>query len=203
MEEATKSNMPQKVKEKLAYLIDRNPRDPKFLKESPRLAKKYTLVTKLIHIIKCNLCRIIASAKQRLDSIIAKETEDMDLSHNQKLPDNLIDLASYEYEHLVQRSLILLDRYYTSKSDIFQKAVSARLLLTPESVELFNAIECNLFLKLLTFLKPGSNLEEHAVTRDSSVVQELTKYCWLADEVEGYEPHRVNQDIILSFGQYA
>ncbi len=119
------------------------------------------------------------------------------MSNNQKLPDALIDLASYNYEPLIQRSLMLLDRYYTSKSDIFLKAIPARLLVTPQSVELFNTVEKRLFLELMHFLISGSSEMEHSA---SSAVQELTKYCWLDGEVEGYEPHQINQNIILSFG---
>lgn len=117
------------------------------------------------------------------------------------LPDALIDLAGYNYEHLIQRSLMLLDRYYTSKSDIFSKAVPARLLITSKSVDFFNAIEDGLFLELMNFLKPGSSSENAAeVTGGSSVVQKLIEYCWLETEAEGYEPHHINQNIILSFG---
>ena len=143
---------------------------------------------------------MIAAAQKRL-RYITEETGDIDLSNDQKLPDALIDLASYDYEHLVQRSLMLLDRYYTSKSDIFQKAVQARLLKTPQSVQLFNSIEGDLFLKLMSFLKPGSSSEEQDIVNGSSVVKELTKCCWLEGEVEGYEPHHINQNIILSFGK--
>ncbi len=95
---------------------------------------------------------------------------------------------------------MLLDRYYTSKSDIFLKAIPARLLLTPQSVELYNTVEGSLFLKLMRFLNHGSDSEEHDIAGGSSVVQELTKFCWLENEVEGHEPHQINQNIILSFG---
>lgn len=139
--------------------------------------------------------RIIAVAKQRLKDIVNETGGEIDLSNNESLPDILIDLACYSYEPLIQRSLMLLDRYYTSKSDIFLKALPARLLVTPESIRLFDTIEETLFLRLMRFLK-GS---EEA---DTSVIQELIKYCWLENEAEGYEPHRINQDIILSFGQF-
>ena len=146
------------------------------------------------------LYRLFVAAKERLNSITGKETGDNDLSNDQKLPDALIDLASYEYEHLVQRSLMLLDRYYTTKSDIFLKAIPARLLLTENSIDFFNTIEKD-FLELMSFLKPGSSSDEHGVIRGSSVVQKLTNYCWLANEVEGYEPHQINQQIIVSFSK--
>ena len=139
--------------------------------------------------------RVIAAAKHRL-TYITEGTEDIDLSDHQKLPDALIDLSNYSYTDLIQRSLMLLDRYYTSKSDIFQKATLSRLLIKPKSVELFDSMESSMFLKLMSFLKPGSETDD----KDTSVVQKLTEYCWLKDEAEGYEPHHINQNIILSFG---
>ena len=144
--------------------------------------------------------RIIAAAKKRLRHITEELPDDVDLSNKHQLPDALIDLACYDYEHLIQRSLMLLDRYYTSKSDIFLKAIPARLLITPESVEFFNTIEKSLFLDFLRFLKPDSTLEEKDTGRQLSVVKKLTNYCWLENEVEGYESHHINQKIILSFG---
>lgn len=144
----------------------------------------------------CVLCRVTAAAKDRLCKYITEGTGDIDLSDHQKLPDALIDLSNYSYKNLIQRSLMLLDRYYTSKSDIFQKAILSRLLITPQSVELFNSMESSLFLKLMSFLKPGSD----DGGTSTSVVQELTEYCWLRDEAEGYESHHINQNIILSFG---
>ena len=146
--------------------------------------------------------RITAAAQRRL-RYITEECDDVDLSNHLQLPDALIDLASYNYEHLIQRSLMLLDRYYTSKSDIFAKAIPAQLLITSESVDFFKAIEERLFLDLLSFLKPGSGSEDTEATRSSSVVRELTEYCWLMDEVEGYEPHHINRNIILSFGNFS
>ena len=127
---------------------------------------------------------------------ITEDTGDVDLSNKEALPDALIDLANYNYEPLIQRSLMLLDRYYTSKSDIFLKAIPAQLLITWESIHLFDTVD-ELFLKLMNFLKAGYS----SPTSDGpSVVQELTKYCWLENEVDGYEAHHINQNILLSFG---
>ena len=153
----------------------------------------------LLCFVVCPVPRIIAAAQQRL-RYITEECDDVDLSNKQLLPDALIDLAHYNYEHLIQSSLMLLDRYYTSKSDIFAKAIPAQLLTTSESVEFFKVFEGTLFLKLMSFLKPGSSSEDAEVIGTSSIVQELTEYCWLKNEVD--EPHHINQNIILSFGNF-
>ncbi len=145
----------------------------------------------------CVHCRIISAAKQRL-KYISEKTSDTDLSNNDQLPHVLLDLACYKYNDLIQRSLLLLDRYYTCETDIFQKALQSQLLLTPQSIELYNTIE-NLFLKLTSYLRSGSDEDDAA--KGPSPVKMLTKYCWLEDEVEGFEPHQINRNIILSFGK--
>ncbi len=142
--------------------------------------------------------RVINAARQRL-KFISEKTSDTDLSNNDELPHVLLDLACYKYNDLVQRSLLLLDRYYTSKTDIFQRAVQSQLLLTPQSIELYNTVE-KLFLKLTSYLRSGSCPVESETGSCPSPVKMLTKYCWLEEEVEGFEPHQINQKIILSFG---
>ena len=144
----------------------------------------------------CIFYRVIFAAKNRL-KYIGKRTDESDLSGNEKLPSVLLDLANYKYDELVQRSLLLLDRYYTSQTDIFQKALQTQLLKTAESSELYNTIE-GLLLKVTLFLRSGSSAAE--AMQEPSPVKELTKYCWLENEVEGFEPHQINQNIILSFG---
>ena len=131
---------------------------------------------------------------------ISEPSGDTDLSDHGELPNVLLDLACYKYSDLIQRSLLLLDRYYTSKTDIFHRALQSQLLLTPQSIELYNTVE-GLFLKLARYLRSGSSPDEDA-NRDDSPVKLLTKYCWLEDEVEGFEPHQINRSIILSFGKY-
>ena len=140
--------------------------------------------------------RVLKAAKQRLE-YISKQSGDTDLSNNEQLPHVLLDLACYKYDDLIQRSLLLLDRYYTANTDIFQRALQSQLLLTPQSVELYNTVE-SLFLKLTTYLRSGSA----DIGKGPSPIKMLTEYCWLKDEVEGFEPHQINRNIILSFGMF-
>ena len=141
--------------------------------------------------------RVISVAKKRI-KYISEQTGDTDLSNDGQLPNVLLDLACYKYSDLIQRALLLLDRYYTSKTDIFQRALQSQLLLTRQSSELYNTVE-GLFLKLTHYLTSGSSPDEDASTEDSPI-KVLTKYCWLEDEVDGFEPHQINRNIILSFG---
>ena len=124
-----------------------------------------------------------------------RNRDDPDLTNDNQLPNTLLDLANYEYDDLIQHSLLLLDRHYTSVSDVFQKALKAHLLKTEVSAEVYNVVEKNL-LRLKAFLRAGSNADEE----DESSVKILTDFCWLGGEVEGCEPHLINQNIILSFG---
>ncbi len=110
----------------------------------------------------------------------------------------LLDLANYESSDLVQHSLLLLDRYYTTESEVFEKALETQLLITDQSTELYNQIE-GLILELAEYFRTGSESCQH----QSSPIQELTQSCWLEGEVEGYEPHQINQNIILSFGKFS
>ena len=108
----------------------------------------------------------------------------------------LLDLAHYESPDLIQHSLLLLDRYYTAESDIFQKATKSQLLQTDQSAIFYNKVVGGLMLDLIAYLRTGSG----DVHNSSSPIEELTKSCWLEGEVEGFEPHQINQNIILSFG---
>ena len=109
----------------------------------------------------------------------------------------LLDLANYEYDNLMQYSLLLLDRHYTTISNMFEIAQKTHLLKSPDSVQFFNKIE-KLMLKLTAFLRAGSSLGLDSPER--SPIEILTGYCWLEGEVEEIEPHQINQNILLSFG---
>ena len=141
--------------------------------------------------------RVIDTAKERL-KYISERKEDCDLSNNEQLPKILLDLANYKYDKLIQLSLLLLNRYYTTQTEIFEMAFRTLILKTSESCALFNTLN-KLFLKLIAFLRSGSS---PSVVVGESPIGELTNYCWLEDEVEGFEPHQINQKIILSFGTY-
>lgn len=156
----------------------------------------YDILQLQIIIIAQSYCRIIASAKSRL-KFITMRVDSLDLSFEQHLPEILLDLANYKYQHLIQHSLLLLDRYFSSQSDIFNKALQTQLLLTPQSIQFYNTIE-KLFIDLMAFLRSGSGAVNTG--QDPSPVEVLTEHCWLEAEVEGFEPHQVNQNIILSFG---
>lgn len=110
----------------------------------------------------------------------------------------LLDLMHYQHDDIVQHSLLLLDRHYSSKSEIFKMALELQLLVTDESIAVYDAVE-GLLAELNKYLKEGS-VRESSIAR-SSPIQVLTKYCYLEGEVEGYEPHQINQKMIIGFGR--
>ena len=144
------------------------------------------------------MCRVIDSAKERL-KYISERNNGIDLSNNEQLPKTLLDLANYKYDDLVQRSLLLLDRFYTSQTDILKKALQTQLLKTEKSNNLHSLINEH-FLKLIAFFHSCATRASVDADSGPSPVKVLTEYCWLKEEVEGFEPHQINQNIILSFG---
>ena len=105
------------------------------------------------------------------------------------LPNILLDIANYEDLDLVQDSLLLLDRYYSIESSMFQKALKSQLLVTKESKSLHDQIS----------IRTSEDVDLDGVKVCS--LKELAESCWLKNEAIGYEPHQINQNIILSFGE--
>lgn len=137
------------------------------------------------------MCRIISTVNDHID-YITHTADSLDLSNHQHLPNVLLDLANYDHEDIFQHSLLLIDRYYTCQSDVFDRALQTQLLVTVGSCDVYNTME-SLYLELIASLRSCSG-------DDPSPVKALTTCCWLKEEVEGYEPHQINQNIILGFG---
>lgn len=140
----------------------------------------------------------LSEAAIRYLNLMRHERGDPDLTNSDQLPETLLDLANYEYDDLIQYSLLLLDRHYTSVSDIFQKASQVCLLETEESRKLYKEMQ-GMMYKITTYLKVASTagVDEPEML---SPIKFLTENCWLEGEIEGFEPHQINQNIILSFG---
>jgi len=149
--------------------------------------------------ITCNLFRFpdttgaLKAAKNRLEDILKMNHGGLD---RHDFPEILLDLANYEDTDLIQNSLLLLDRYYSNETALFQKALKTQLLKTKKSKDLYDRIE-----KALPSLEKYFTMEGD--DEGLKLIEELTEKCWLTEEVEGFEPHSINQDIILSFGKGA
>ena len=154
------------------------------------------------------------AARSRLQDVFKQSTDkELDASL-QKLTPILLDLANYEDEDLVQGSLQLLDKLYSSELNLFQRALQAQLLITEESKELHAEINC-LLHSLKQYLNPKVSLHSKSASQSltsdeeamspviikESPLKKLTDKCWLQGEVEGFEPHQQNQSIIYNFGE--
>ncbi len=127
----------------------------------------------------------------------------------------IVDLAEIsEDEVLIEGSLQLLDKYFSSELNIFHRAGRLQLLITEKSTELHREIISRRHL-LKQYLNPKvtshsqisqSSMSNHESmdldTKSEPFLVELTRKCWLEGEVEGYEPCRENQRMIYKFGEY-
>lgn len=165
------------------------------------------------------LHRLVEDARSRLKHIfkIADKKLDTTLNVGELIP-ILLDLAKYEDEDLVQSSIQLLNKLYSSELSLFRRAVQAQLLIEEKSRNLHKRINdsqysLRLYLnpKVIQHFQPSSKgLMPHQSTLYPEVevdielpisLKKLTDMCWLPGEAEGFEPHQQNQKIIYNFGE--
>ena len=155
----------------------------------------------------------MAAARSRLHEIFKRADEDVGIKQSE-LDRILLDLAKYEDEDLIQGSFQLLNKLYSSDSNLFKRAVQAQLLITEESKDLHAEIN-RLLPSLRVYLNPKC-LQSQISTQHSCQVATspeiqlrerlplkcLTDKCWLLEgKMEGFEPHHQNQKIIFNFGK--
>lgn len=135
------------------------------------------------------LYRALLVTRNRLETITSG-TDSPDLTFSNELPDVLLDLTKYQHDSILQRSLLLLNRHYSTDTEIFNTAAHIHLLLTEESVAVYEAVDI-VQSQLRDYL--------HGYGEDTTVVQTLIDLCYLKNDVR--EPHEINQTIILTFGK--
>ena len=105
----------------------------------------------------------------------------------------LLDLANYSSDSLVQGSLHLLNRFYSSEVTLFSKAIQTQLLVTDQSKQVFRDIE-----KLLPILRRHLSIDignkERGVIID--ILEKFAAMCVLEEEES--EPHPQNQKILYN-----
>ena len=128
-----------------------------------------------------------------------------DLMKQDILAPILLDLAMYENDDLVQDSLQLLNKIFSSELHLFQRAIQAQLLTAEESEKLYRCIENRLHL-LRQYLNPKRHLHSQSASQqpsEESPLKELIGKCWIEGEAIGFEPHQQNQKIIYNFGEFS
>jgi inositol 1,4,5-triphosphate receptor type 1 len=107
----------------------------------------------------------------------------------------LLDISQYEDDGLLVGSFQLLNRYFSSSSDIFQKAVDAQLLLTTESTEAQRVVitRVNEVRKMIRH-----ELDTESIEKLEAVFKQLRKLCFMNESLG--LPHYQNQRILLNHG---
>ena len=157
------------------------------------------------------LHRLVEDTRSRLQDVFIKAdgklADELQLS---KLVPILLDLSKYDDEDLVQGSIQLLNKLYSSDINLFKRAVQAQIL-TEKSRSIHETIS-KLQWSLRKYLDHRVNIisdstddsdseEAKSVETGSSPLKKLTDKCWLDGEAEGFEPHQQNQKIIFNFGK--
>ncbi|XP_060075349.1 inositol 1,4,5-trisphosphate receptor type 1-like [Ylistrum balloti] len=107
----------------------------------------------------------------------------------------LKDLSMYSYDKMVTKSLDILNKLYSSQSDMFQLASKAQILLTHDSAKVHREVQRSLpVLRRLAKQK----LNDEQVTLTGEILDELAGFCHLPKNIE--EPHFMNQNILVSHG---
>ncbi|XP_077862152.1 inositol 1,4,5-trisphosphate-gated calcium channel ITPR1-like [Saccoglossus kowalevskii] len=112
-----------------------------------------------------------------------------------KLTEILLDLSNHKYDKMVQKSLYLINRRYSSYSNLFNRAVQAQLLLTDTSVKVFK--ECEEKLPVLRRLSAIKMNREQCQTM-GEILDFFISCCSLDGGPE--EPHSMNQTIFYNSG---
>ncbi|KAL5005127.1 hypothetical protein ScPMuIL_018583 [Solemya velum] len=107
----------------------------------------------------------------------------------------LKDLAYYEYDVMVRRSMYLLNRFFSAHSNLFKRAVQAQVLITDKSMRI--VVRLDVILPTLRRLAT-SKMTQQQTTELSSILDELSGMCHLEGESE--EPHTMNQGILYNNG---
>ncbi|KAK3085572.1 hypothetical protein FSP39_005468 [Pinctada imbricata] len=107
----------------------------------------------------------------------------------------LMDLSEYKYDRMVTKSLDILNKLYSSQSDMFRLADRAQILLSHDSARVHREVQRSLpVLRRLAKQK----LNDQQVQLMSEILDELAEFCHLPKFPD--EPHFMNQNIMISHG---
>ncbi|KAL3848190.1 hypothetical protein ACJMK2_019064, partial [Sinanodonta woodiana] len=105
------------------------------------------------------------------------------------------DLSKYEYDDMVRKSMHLLNRYFSTHSSLFTKALQAQVLITDGSVNVLKRLDERLpVLRRLATSKLGDPESRELC----DILDEFIYMCHLEGDDE--EPHGMNQNILYNNG---
>ncbi|XP_078335085.1 inositol 1,4,5-trisphosphate-gated calcium channel ITPR2-like [Crassostrea virginica] len=107
----------------------------------------------------------------------------------------LIDLSSYKYNKMITKSLNILNKLYSSKTNMFKLSSRAQILLTQDSARVHREV-----LKSMPILRrlARAKLDEQQVKLMGDILDDLAEFCHLPMTPD--EPHPMNQNILISNG---
>lgn len=145
--------------------------------------------------------RLVRGTRERLQALMSNSK--LNLNKGNELIRILLDLVQYQDDEILQGSLQLLDKYFTTEAELFLKARQTELLITERSIELYNRVERSILSRLREFLDKKNVMDalQASLFAGYSPLEELTGSCWIEGEVLGFEPHQQNQKIIYNFGK--
>ncbi|XP_055955374.1 inositol 1,4,5-trisphosphate receptor type 1 [Patella vulgata] len=107
----------------------------------------------------------------------------------------LMDLNQYKYNKLITKSLNILNKVYSSKTNMFKLSTKAVVLLTQDSARVHREVLKNMpLLRRLARAK----LDDQQVKLMGGILDDLAEFCHLPMTPD--EPHPMNQNILISNG---
>ncbi|XP_055891550.1 inositol 1,4,5-trisphosphate receptor type 1-like isoform X4 [Biomphalaria glabrata] len=107
----------------------------------------------------------------------------------------LTDLSKYKYDKVITKSLNILNKVYSSKTNMFNLSFKAQILLTQDSARVHREVLKNMpVLRRLARAK----LDNEQVKLMGSILDDLAEFCHLPMTPD--EPHPMNQNILISNG---
>ncbi|KAK7504550.1 hypothetical protein BaRGS_00004036, partial [Batillaria attramentaria] len=107
----------------------------------------------------------------------------------------LMDLVQYKYNKLITKALNILNKVYSSKTNMFKLSEKAQVLLTQDSSRVHREVLKNMpLLRRLARAK----LDAQQVKLMSDILDDLAEFCHLPMTPD--EPHPMNQNILISNG---
>ncbi|XP_074663089.1 inositol 1,4,5-trisphosphate-gated calcium channel ITPR3-like [Tubulanus polymorphus] len=113
----------------------------------------------------------------------------------------LLDLSNYKYDKMIQMSLRLLTKFYSSKTNLFKTAVRAQVLITTDSCKIHREVARQMpVMRMLARIK----MNDRQVERMEYILEEfieyaiiqIPKFCHLPKVPE--ERHPMNQSILVT-----
>ncbi|XP_025079753.1 inositol 1,4,5-trisphosphate receptor type 3-like [Pomacea canaliculata] len=141
----------------------------------------------------------VVKGNQGICQAAVKQLQDIfdqtDMFVDCEIVDTLLDLAHYDYDEMVSKSLHLLNRYFSAYRALFNCTIQAQVLLTDSSVQVSRQLEKLMpsFRRLSTAKLSRDKAEELV-----SILNHLISMCHLEGEMD--EPHAINQNILYNNG---